>query len=132
MSWSAQMKKIFPQIMKFVGVSTSARPANSLSYLGRSARVPWLSLVQDMMTKGNKQWHLVIAMRKGADKISADINLYDVTNTLPDCFNAREYEHLNLSDGTKYATMRANNRTIKFVAKPVSDYAGCHVLTIQK
>ena len=39
------------------------------------------------------------------DKISADINLYDVTNTLPDCFNAREYEHLNLSDGTKYATM---------------------------
>ena len=37
-------------------------------------------------------------MRKGADKkcvedkISADINLYDVTNTLPDCFSAREIE----------------------------------------
>ena len=57
------MMKIFPQIMKFVGVSTSARPANSLSYLGRSAHVPWLSLVQDMMTKGNKQQHLVVAMR---------------------------------------------------------------------
>ena len=71
-------------------------------------------------------------MRKGADKISADINLYDVTDTLPDCFSAREYEHLSLSDGTKYATMRANNRTIKFVAKPISDYAGCHILTIQK
>ena len=27
------------------------------------------------------------------DECSADINLYDVTNTLPDCFNAREYEH---------------------------------------
>ena len=36
------------------------------------------------------------------------------------------------SDGTKYATMRANNRTIKFVAKPISDYAGCHILTVQK
>ena len=66
------------------------------------------------------------------DKQSADINLYDVTNILPDRFNAREYEHLNLSDGTKYATMRINNKTIKFVAKPVSDYAGCHILTIQK
>ena len=66
------------------------------------------------------------------DKQSADITLYDVTNILPDCFNAREYEHLNLSDGTKYATMRINDRTIKFVAKPVSDYAGCHILTIQK
>ena len=66
------------------------------------------------------------------DKQSADINLYDVTDTLPDCFSAREYEHLNLADGTKYATMRTNNRTIKFVAKPVSDYAGCHILTIQK
>ena len=65
-------------------------------------------------------------------KYSADINLYDVTDTLPDCFSAREYEHLNLSDGTKYATMHVNNRTIKFVAKPVSDYAGCHILTIQK
>ena len=66
------------------------------------------------------------------DKYSADINLYDVTDMLPDCFSAREYEHLSLSDGTKYATMRTNNRTIKFVAKPVSDYAGCHILTIQK
>ena len=66
------------------------------------------------------------------DKQSADINLYDVTDTLPDCFNAREYERLNLSDGTKYATMCTNNRTIKFVAKPISDYAGCHILTIQK
>ena len=66
------------------------------------------------------------------DKQSADINLYDVTNILPDCFNAREYERLNLSDGTKYATMCTNNRTIKFVAKPISDYAGCHILTIQK
>ena len=26
------------------------------------------------------------------DKQSADINLYDVTNTLPDCFSAREIE----------------------------------------
>lgn len=66
------------------------------------------------------------------DKQSADITLYDVTDILPDCFSAMEYEHLNLSDGTKYATMRVNNRTIKFVAKPVSDYAGCHILTIQK
>ena len=66
------------------------------------------------------------------DKQSADITLYDVTNILPDCFNAREYEHLNLSDDTKYATMHVNNRTIKFIAKPVSDYAGCHILTIQK
>ena len=66
------------------------------------------------------------------DKISADVTLYDVTDTLPDCFNAREYEHLSLSDGTKYATMRTKDRTIKFVAKPISDYAGCHILTIQK
>ena len=66
------------------------------------------------------------------DKISADINLYDVTNTLPDCFSAEEYGHLNLSDGTKYATMCTNDRTIKFIAKPVSDYTGCHILTIQK
>ena len=66
------------------------------------------------------------------DKLSADINLYDVTDTHTDCLNVREQEHLNLSDGTKYATMRANNRTIKFIAKPVSDYAGCHILTIQK
>ena len=58
------------------------------------------------------------------DKYSADINLYDVTDILPDCFSAREYEHLSLSDGTKYATMRINDKTIKFVAKPVSDYAG--------
>ena len=55
-----------------------------------------------------------------------------MTYILPDCFNAREYEHLSLSDGTKYATMRTNNRTIKFVAKSISDYAGCHILTIQK
>lgn len=66
------------------------------------------------------------------DKQSADINLYDVTDMLPDCFSDREYEHLSLSDGTKYATMRINDKTIKFVAKPISDYAGCHILTIQK
>ena len=69
------------------------------------------------------------------DKQSADINLYDVTNILPDCFSAREYEHLNLSDGTKYATKcidTALRKFIKFIAKPVSDYAGCHILTIQK
>lgn len=69
------------------------------------------------------------------DKQSADINLYDVTNTLPDCFSAREYEHLNLSDGTKYATKCIDTtlrKFIKFIAKPVSDYAGCHILTIQK
>lgn len=66
------------------------------------------------------------------DKYSADINLYDVTDMLPDCFSDREYEHLNLFDGTKYATKRTNNSTIKFVAKPISDYAGCHILTIQK
>ena len=58
------------------------------------------------------------------DKQSADVTLYDVTDILPDCFSAREYEHLSLSDGTKYATMRINDKTIKFVAKPVSDYAG--------
>lgn len=28
------------------------------------------------------------------DKQSADINLYDVTDMLPDCFSDREYEHL--------------------------------------
>ena len=69
------------------------------------------------------------------DKQSADINLYDVTDTLPDCFSAREYEHLNLSDGTKYATRCIDTtlrKFIKFIAKPVSDYAGCHILTIQK
>ena len=56
----------------------------------------------------------------------------DITDTSPDCFSDIKYEHLNLADGTKYATMRTNNRTIKFVAKPISDYAGCHILTIQK
>ena len=66
------------------------------------------------------------------DKQSADINLYDVTNTLPDCFSAREYEHLNLSDGTKYATKRINNRTVRFILKPVSNNVGHHILTIQK
>ena len=69
------------------------------------------------------------------DECSADINLYDVTNILPDCFNAREYEHLNLSDGTKYSTKCIDitlRKFIKFIAKPVSDYAGCHILTIQK
>ena len=69
------------------------------------------------------------------DKQSADINLYDVTDTLPDCFNAREYEHLNLSDGTKYATKCIDTtlrKFIKFIAKPISDYADCHILTIQK
>ena len=69
------------------------------------------------------------------DKQSADINLYDVTDILPDCFSAREYEHLNLSDGTKYATKCTDTtlrKFIKFIAKPVSDYAGCHILTIQK
>ena len=69
------------------------------------------------------------------DKQSADINLYDVTDILPDCFNAREYEHLNLSDRTKYATKCTDTtlrKFIKFIAKPVSDYAGCHILTIQK
>ena len=69
------------------------------------------------------------------DKISADVTLYDVTNTLPDCFSAREYEHLKLSDGTKYATKCIDTtlrKFIKFIAKPVSDYAGCHILTIQK
>ena len=69
------------------------------------------------------------------DKQSADINLYDVTDTLSDCFSAREYEHLNLSDGTKYATKSIDTtlrKFIKFIAKPVSDYAGCHILTIQK
>lgn len=41
------------------------------------------------------------------DNYTADVSLYDVTDTLPKCFNqsnhsiAREYEHLNLSDGTK-------------------------------
>ena len=66
------------------------------------------------------------------DECSADINLYDVTNTLPDCFSAREYEHLNLSDGTKYATKRINNRTVRFILKPVSNNVGHHILTIQK
>ena len=69
------------------------------------------------------------------DECSADINLYDVTDILPDCFNAREYEHFNLSDGTKYATKCIDTtlrKFIKFIAKPVSDYAGCHILTIQK
>ena len=69
------------------------------------------------------------------DKYSADINLYDVTDMLPDCFSDREYEHLSLSDGTKYATKCIDvtlKKFTKFVAKPVSDYAGCHILTIQK
>ena len=81
---------------------------------------------------------MYIILKCVEDRYSADINLYDVTDTLPECFNqsnysiAREYEHLNLSDGTKYATKRTNNSTVKFVAKPISDYAGCHILTIQK
>ena len=66
------------------------------------------------------------------DKYSADVTLYDVTDTLPDCFTNRNYEHLNLSDGTKYATKHINNNIFRFIAKPVSDYAGCHILTIQK
>ena len=75
---------------------------------------------------------MYIVLKCVEDTQSADINLYDVTDMLPDCFSAREYEHLSLSDGTKYATKRTNNSTIKFVAKPISDYAGCHILTIQK
>ena len=75
---------------------------------------------------------MYIVLKCVEDRYSADINLYDVTDILPDCFSDREYEHLNLSDGTKYATKRTNNKTIKFVAKPISDYAGCHILTIQK
>ena len=69
------------------------------------------------------------------DKYSADVTLYDVTDMLPDCFSAREYEHLSLSYGTKYATKCIDTtlrKFIKFIAKPVSDYAGCHILTIQK
>lgn len=75
---------------------------------------------------------MYIVLKCVEDKYSADINLYAVTDTLPECFSDREYEHLNLSDGTKYATKRTNNSVVKFVAKPVSDYAGCHILTIQK
>ena len=75
---------------------------------------------------------MYIVLKCVEDKYSADINLYDVTDILPACFSAREYENLKLSDGTKYATMRINDKTIKFVAKPISDYAGCHILTIQK
>lgn len=75
---------------------------------------------------------MYIVLKCTEDTQSADINLYDVTDILPDCFSDREYEHLNLSDGTKYATKRTENSTIKFVAKPISDYAGCHILTIQK
>lgn len=66
------------------------------------------------------------------DKYIADVTLYDVTDTLPDIFIDMKYEHLNMSDGTKYATMRTDNSTVKFVAKPISDYAGCHILTINK
>ena len=66
------------------------------------------------------------------DKYSADVTLYDVADILPDCFSDRKYEHINLSDGTKYATKRINNSTVRFVAKPISDYAGYHILTIQK
>ena len=66
------------------------------------------------------------------DKQSADINLYDVTDMLPDCFSDREYEHLNLSDGTKYATKRIMETTVRFIARPICDYVGCHILTIQK
>ena len=54
------------------------------------------------------------------DKYSADVTLYDMTDTLPDCFSDREYEHINLYGGTKYTT------------KPISYYSGCHILTIQK
>ena len=72
------------------------------------------------------------------DNDSAEVTLYDVTGTLPECFNqanysiAREYEHLNLSDGTKYATKRIMETTVRFIAKPICDYVGCHILTIQK
>ena len=41
------------------------------------------------------------------DKISADVTLYDVTDILPDCFSAREYEHFNLSDGTNSSLQSA-------------------------
>lgn len=66
------------------------------------------------------------------DNISADISLYAITDTPPDCFINIEYEHLNLTDGTKYATKRINNRTVRFILKPVSNNVGHHILTIQK
>ena len=78
---------------------------------------------------------MYIVLKCVEDKYSADISLYDVTNILPNCFSDRKYEHLNLSDGTKYATKCIDTtlrKFIKFIAKPVSDYAGCHILTIQK
>ena len=76
-----------------------------------------------------------IIIKCGEDKQSADITLYDGTDKLPDCFSARKYEHLNMRDGKKYATKCIDTtliKFIKFIAKTVSDYAGCHILTIQK
>ena len=66
------------------------------------------------------------------DKYIADVTLYDVTDTLPDIFIDMKYEHLNMSDGTKYAKRRVDGGTVEFVAKPISDYTGCHILTINK
>lgn len=66
------------------------------------------------------------------DDISADINFLGVVDTPPSCFSSIEWEHLNLMDGTKYATKRINNRTVRFILKPVSNNVGHHILTIQK
>ena len=66
------------------------------------------------------------------DECSADIKFLGFTDTPPAWFNSIEWEHLNLMDGTKYATKRINNRTVRFILKPVSNNVGHHILTIQK
>ena len=73
-----------------------------------------------------------ITLKCVEDDIGADIKFLGVTDTPPSCFSSIEWEHLNLMDGTKYATKRINNRTVRFILKPVSNNVGHHILTIQK
>lgn len=75
---------------------------------------------------------LYIILKIIEDDISVDINFLGVTDTPPSCFSSIEWEHLNLMDGTKYATKCINNRTVRFILKPVSNNVGHHILTIQK
>lgn len=75
---------------------------------------------------------LYITLKIIEDDISVDINFLGVTDIPPSCFSSIEWEHLNLMDGTKYATKRINNRTVRFILKPVSNNVGHHILTIQK
>ena len=62
---------------------------------------------------------LYIILKIIEDDISVDINFLGVIDTPPSCFSSIEWEHLNLMDGTKYATKRINNRTVRFILQTV-------------